>query len=103
MHVLVAGGSGFLGSHLCDALIAERHWVITVGNLLTGREENYGLPPVLRGGHAYCPYFQYLWPAPAIERRPREPTIDLETGLKISIAYFQECLALECAESPRKD
>jgi hypothetical protein len=29
--------------------------------------------------------------------------IDLETGLKLSIAYFQECLALECAESPRKD
>jgi hypothetical protein len=62
MHVLVAGGSGFLGSHLCDALIAERHWVITVGNLLTGREENYGLPPVLRGGHAYCRIFNTYGP-----------------------------------------
>jgi dTDP-glucose 4,6-dehydratase len=40
MRVLVTGGAGFLGSHLCDRLIAEGHHVICVDNLLTGDLEN---------------------------------------------------------------
>jgi dTDP-glucose 4,6-dehydratase len=40
MRVLVTGGAGFLGSHLCDALIAEGHSVTAVDNLLTGRARN---------------------------------------------------------------
>ncbi|HEU5403924.1 MAG TPA: UDP-glucuronic acid decarboxylase family protein [Terriglobales bacterium] len=40
MRALVTGGAGFLGSHLCDALLAEGHSVIAVDNLLTGRTEN---------------------------------------------------------------
>lgn len=38
--VLVTGGAGFLGSHLCDALLAEGYSVIAVDNLLTGRTSN---------------------------------------------------------------
>jgi dTDP-glucose 4,6-dehydratase len=37
---LVTGGAGFLGSHLCDALLAENYAVIAVDNLLTGRTSN---------------------------------------------------------------
>jgi dTDP-glucose 4,6-dehydratase len=37
---LVTGGAGFLGSHLCDALLAEGNCVIAVDNLLTGRKSN---------------------------------------------------------------
>ncbi|KAA2211934.1 UDP-glucuronic acid decarboxylase family protein [Teichococcus oryzae] len=39
-NVLVAGGAGFLGSHLCDALIADGAHVICVDNLLTSSGEN---------------------------------------------------------------
>jgi len=37
---LVTGGAGFVGSHLCDRLIAEGHEVIGIDNLLTGRLAN---------------------------------------------------------------
>jgi UDP-glucuronate decarboxylase len=38
--VLVTGAAGFLGSHLCDALVAEGHDVVGLDNYFTGRKEN---------------------------------------------------------------
>jgi nucleoside-diphosphate-sugar epimerase len=38
--VVVAGGSGFIGSHLCETLLAAGNRVICVDNFLTGRKEN---------------------------------------------------------------
>jgi UDP-glucuronate decarboxylase len=38
--ILVTGGAGFLGSHLCDRLIAKGHEVICADNLFTGRKSN---------------------------------------------------------------
>ena len=40
MRILVTGGAGFLGSHLCDRLLAEGHYVIAMDNLLTGNTDN---------------------------------------------------------------
>ncbi len=40
MRILITGGAGFLGSHLCDVMLAEGHSVICADNLLTGRMEN---------------------------------------------------------------
>ena len=37
---LITGGAGFLGSHLCDALLADGWNVVVVDNLLTGRKAN---------------------------------------------------------------
>lgn len=38
--VLVAGGAGFIGSHLCDRLLADGHRVLCVDDLSTGRRAN---------------------------------------------------------------
>jgi dTDP-glucose 4,6-dehydratase len=40
MRVLITGGAGFLGSHLCDRFLAEGHTVIAMDNLLTGSTDN---------------------------------------------------------------
>src|SRR6187431_1590651 len=40
MRIVITGGAGFLGSHLCDSLIQAGHTVICMDNLLTGRMEN---------------------------------------------------------------
>lgn len=38
--VLISGGAGFLGSHLCDRLLAEGHDVLCADNCITGRKQN---------------------------------------------------------------
>ena len=40
IHSLVTGGAGFVGSHLCDFLIRQDHYVVCVDNLITGKMEN---------------------------------------------------------------
>jgi UDP-glucose 4-epimerase len=40
VQILVTGGAGFIGSHLCDRLIRARHQVVAIDNLLLGRREN---------------------------------------------------------------
>jgi len=64
---LVTGGAGFLGSHLCDRLLAEGHDVICLDNLITGRKEN----------------IQHLFPNPRFRFVPHDVTqpINLPTLL----------------------
>jgi len=40
MRIVITGGAGFIGSHLCDYLIEKGHEVICIDNLLTGKEDN---------------------------------------------------------------
>ena len=40
MRILVTGGAGFIGSHLCERLLAEGHTVTAIDNLSTGRVSN---------------------------------------------------------------
>ena len=40
MKIVIAGGAGFIGSHLCDHLIARGHEILCVDNLLTGTSQN---------------------------------------------------------------
>lgn len=53
MRVLVTGGAGFLGSHLCDSLLKLGHEVLCVDNLYTGSKEN--ITPFLSN-----PKFEFL-------------------------------------------
>ena len=40
IHVLVTGGAGFIGSHLCERLIDEKYQVLCMDNFFTGRKRN---------------------------------------------------------------
>src|SRR5213594_3742302 len=55
MRVLITGGAGFLGSHLCDRLIGMDHQVVCLDNLVTGSMDN--LAHLL--GHERFSYVQY--------------------------------------------
>ena len=82
--VLVAGGAGFLGSHLCDLLLADGAHVVCLDNFQTGRKQN------LRH----------------LDREPRFDVIDsdiikpLPSRLRQSRAHFDSVFNLACAASP---
>ncbi len=40
MRIVITGGAGFLGSHLCDRFLQEGHEVIAIDNLITGNTDN---------------------------------------------------------------
>lgn len=40
MRILITGGAGFIGSHLCDYLLKKEHNVIAMDNLITGKVDN---------------------------------------------------------------
>ena len=50
MRILVTGGAGFIGSHLCERLISDGHEVIAIDNFSTGIQSNLG---VLKGSNDF--------------------------------------------------
>jgi len=49
--ILVTGGAGFIGSHLCERLVREGHKVISLDNYFTGTRENHVEGVEYRDGH----------------------------------------------------
>ncbi|KXF79568.1 NAD-dependent dehydratase [Paramesorhizobium deserti] len=77
--VLVAGGAGFVGSHLCDALLADGHAVICADSFLTGAAANVA----------------------ALENHPRFRLIEHDICQPLKIREpIDEIFNLACAASP---
>ena len=49
--ILVTGGAGFIGSHLCARLVKDDHRVISLDNYFTGSRENHVTGVEYREGH----------------------------------------------------
>ena len=49
--ILVTGGAGFIGSHLCARLVKDGHRVISLDNYFTGNRENHIAGVEYREGH----------------------------------------------------
>lgn len=49
--ILVTGGAGFIGSHLCERLVSDGHQVISLDNYSTGNVENHVAGVEYREGH----------------------------------------------------
>lgn len=82
--ILVTGGAGFLGSHLCDRLVADGNDVICLDNFFTGAKRN----------------IEHLIGNPRFELLRHDVTfplyieaVPLTDGLNRTIAYFDNLLS----------
>jgi len=83
-YALVAGGAGFIGSHLCDRLIGEGYHVFCLDNLQTGRAEN----------------LRHLFGNPRLEFVEADVTEPLPAAIVDRSDRFGEIYNLACAASP---
>ena len=69
MRVLVTGGAGFIGSHICDELLKNGHYVLVIDNLSTGfldnikhnmENENFSFEHLLSSGKRVCNFQTWL-------------------------------------------
>ena len=79
--ILVTGAAGFLGSHLCDHLLADGHTIIGVDNLSTGSLANLsssrrrGALPLRRSGHLPALRRPAWWTTSSTSPHPRARSI----------------------------
>ena len=70
MRVVVTGGAGFVGSHLCDRLVGRGDEVVAIDNLVTGRIENlahlFGHPGFTFQNHNVSDYVHVAGPVDAV-------------------------------------
>src|SRR5262249_53927778 len=104
MRVLVTGGAGFIGAHLCRRLLADGHAVSVVDNESTGRRENVPSaawylkgdvtcaddlkPAFARGIDAVC----HIAGQVSIIRSFSDPVRDLRTNVEGTVNVLKLCL-----------
>jgi UDP-glucuronate decarboxylase len=81
---LVAGGAGFIGSHLCEALLDQGHHVVCLDNLLTGSPAN----------------LRHLETNPRFEFVRADVVHPLPTSILKRASRFERIYNLACAASP---
>lgn len=110
MRVLITGGAGFLGSHLCDRFLSEGHAVIAMDNLITGNTANIehlaGNPNFLFIKHDVTNYIYIEGPVDAILHfaSPASPIDYLELPiqtLKVGALGTHKALGLAKAKGAR--
>lgn len=85
MRIIVTGGAGFLGSHLCDKLIEKGHEVLCIDNLLTGSEDN----------------IKHLENSPNFQFIKHDISLDLPTNLTADQIYHLASPASPNKNSPK--
>ncbi len=110
MNALVTGGAGFVGSHLCSALLREGHSVVAVDNLITGELSNIAplleddrfrfvhadVSETLREPERLDTIFHFASPASPIDYAERP----LET-LRVNSIGTERCCALAAERGAR--
>ena len=81
--ILVTGGAGFLGSHLCDRLIAQGNQVIALDSLFTGSQKNLA-------GLASSPNFKFV----------QHDVVDPITVQTLGVSGLAEIYNLACPPPP---
>jgi dTDP-glucose 4,6-dehydratase len=110
MRILITGGAGFLGSHLCERLIGADHEVICVDNLMTGAMDNLasllGHPRFSFIKYNVCDYLHIAGPLDAVMHfaSPASPQDYLEfpiATLKVGALGTHKALGLAKAKNAR--
>ena len=107
MRALVTGGAGFIGSHVCDALLAAGHEVTVVDDLSTGREANVPKAATLRRGDLrdrafMTSVFDEVRPEvvchqaaqTSVAVSAREPVRDAQINVLGSLELLEQCVRL---------
>ena len=104
MRVLVTGGAGFIGSHICEALLAHGHEVAVVDDLSSGKRENVpegaefheadvrtGCAEIFRSfrPEALCHQAAQM----DVRRSVREPDFDADVNVLGTVRLLESCVA----------
>lgn len=103
--ILVTGGAGFIGSHLCERLVGDGHTVISLDNYFTGSKENHMEGVDYREGHTkdiaqhiteVVDLVYHLGEYPRVEQSFDDIEVVLESNVVGTKAVLEFCRKQKC-------